>query len=598
MKKANYLKTTIASALAALGACAAPAQAVEFGSAEKGVTASLTSTISYGIAVRNAGMACDLIGNDHGGCNRAADTPLMAYHQGVTGYANADFNYSNFDAGNLNYRRGDIVSAVIKGSHELSLALPGGWSAFGRAVWARDSKIDDARNTPLSSEARRYATSRADLLDLWVAKSVEFGEHKAKFKLGNQVISWGEDIFILGGINQINALDLRAYHTPGTQLKEVFVPAPMLSFGAGLSSRISVDSYYQWAWSGAKFDAPGTFFSNYNIIGKGNTPGYYPTSVVDGFFGAGTCAAATPTGKCGDPATSGLDDASLIGAGLAVPFGGERRPRKGGQYGLALRYQASEIDTEFAFYYQRYHDKFPFLGFEGTLALTSYSWNYGQDKDLFGVSLNTKLGPVAVGAELSYRPRDSVGVDPTVPFGKAVTGVSDPNSVYEQGFHPGFVDEKKWQAHLTGFYTFSPNDPLGGLAQVLGASDGVLLGEMAVTRYPQLDLSGAIPYALPNYTLPTRTSWGYVLELGLNYPNVWGSGVIVTPQLDWAHDVRGTSPNALPFVQGRRALTASLLFNYRDKWRGALQMTNFTGGGDNNLLRDRDFVGANLSYTF
>ncbi|MDF5996131.1 DUF1302 family protein [Pseudomonas aeruginosa] len=59
--------------------------------------------------------------------------------------------------------------------------------------------------------------------------------------MGNQVISWGAEIFVPGGINQINALSLPKYHTPGTQLKEVFIPAPMASFNIGLTETLSLE---------------------------------------------------------------------------------------------------------------------------------------------------------------------------------------------------------------------------------------------------------------------------------------------------------------------------------------------------------------------
>ena len=42
------------------------------------------------------------------------------------------------------------------------------------------------------------------------------------------------------------------------------------------------------------------------------------------------------------------------------------------------------------------------------VANIGYYNEYGSDKNLFGASFNTKAGPVAVGGELSYRPRDSV----------------------------------------------------------------------------------------------------------------------------------------------------------------------------------------------
>ena len=77
-----------------------------------------------------------------------------------------------------------------------------------------------------------------------------------------------------------------------------------------------------------------------------------------------------------------------------------------------------------------------------------------------------------------------------------------------------------------------------------------------------------------------------------------GSGITLTPQIDFAHDVKGTAPNALPFVEGRKAVTLSLFANYRDRWKGALQYANFSGGGDNNLMRDRDFLAASVSYSF
>ncbi|ATE58625.1 DUF1302 domain-containing protein [Thauera sinica] len=580
-----------ALALAVAAALWAPAShAFRFGS-EEGLSGSFDSTLSFGLIGRTQSPGCQSIGNDSGGCNNGTNNELQA-RQGAGGYANADFNFTNFDDGSLNYKKGDIVSAVLKGTHDLSLKLPGGWSSLVRMTWFHDFKADDTRRTGVADEASGDVT----LLDAWVAKSFSIGERNGKIKLGNQVISWGEDIFILGGVNQINAIDLQKFHVPGTQLKEIFIPAPMLSGSLGLSENLGVEAYYQFAWNGFKFDPAGTFFSTADVLGEGRRVAYVPTSIIEDVAGPGACA-GLPNGRCGD--ASGLSDADAIAAGIAVPYLGTRKPRRAGQYGVNLRYNAEDIDTEFAFTYQRYHDKLPFLGFTGSPdgAVTGYFVAYGENKDLYAISANTKIANVAVGAELSYRPQDSVGVDPTVPSG-SLAGAFDRNSVYDVGRHPGFVEEEKYQFHLTGFYTFSHNDPLGGLAKAIGASDGFILAEAAVTHYPGLDTSGRIPYFLPNYALPDKTSWGYVAEIGMNYPNAFGSGVTLTPQIDWYHDVSGTSPNAIPFVEGRKALTVSLFANYRDRWKGALQWVTFAGGGANNLMRDRDFVSASLSYSF
>lgn len=576
---------TLAVAVAAT-LWAPSSHAFRFGS-EEGLSGSFDSTVSFGMSARIGSAGCSTIGNDSGGCNNGTDNDLSrVYNLGNgLGYANADFNFTNFDDGNLNYKKGDVFSAALKGTHDLSLKYPGGWSALARVTWFKDFKAKDTRRTDVASEAEGDVT----LLDAWVAKSFSIGEQYGKIKLGNQVISWGEDIFILGGVNQINAIDLQKFHIPGTQLKEIFIPAPMLSGSFGLTEKLGMEAYYQFAWNSFKFDPSGTFFSTADVLGKGRRVAYLPGSICNDFG---------LSGPCGDQ--TALTDPERIALGTAVPYLGSEKPKRGGQYGVNFRYTADEIDTEFAFTYQRYHDKLPFLGFTGNSAgaVTGYYVAYGENKDLYAISANTKLFNVAVGAELSYRPNDSVGIDPTVPFGSIFGGSFDKNSVYDVGRHPGYVEEEKYQFHLTGFYTFSHNDPLGGLAKAVGASDGFILTEAAVTHYPGLDTSGRTPYFLPDYSLPDKTSWGYVFEMGLNYPNAFGSGVTLTPQIDWYHDVSGTSPNAIPFVQGRKALTLSLFANYRDSWKAAIQWVNFHGGGANNLMRDRDFIAASVSYSF
>jgi len=590
------LATLLASAL-----WSGQAQAVRFGS-EEGLSGSFDSVVSLGAIRRMSGPDRTIIGNDNGGDIPTPSTAPSELHQKVNlpgnpgGYANADFNFLNFDDGDLNYRRGDIVSAVLKGTHELSLKAPDGWSSLARVTWFKDSKADNTRRTPLNEEAKDYATGKVTLLDAWVAKEFSVGAQRAKVKLGNQVISWGEDIFILGGVNQINAIDLQKFHVPGTQLKEIFIPAPMLSMSSGLTEDTNLEAYYQFYWNAFKFDPAGTYFSTADVIGKGKRTAFYPQSVCDDFNAIFPGLFPTACGETTDPAV----EQQRIAEMSALPFSGEHKPKKSGQYGLALRERLPSIDSEVAVYYQRYHDKLPFLGFTASGGLpSSYFWAYGEDKDLYGASMNTKLGPIAVGTELSYRPRDSVGIDPTVPFtGRHSVGEASINSPTGTAEHPGFVEEKKWQFHLTGFYTFSHNDALGWLAKGLGASDGFILAEAAVTHYPNLDRSGAIPYFLPDYSLPTRTSWGYVTEIALNYPNAFDSGITITPQLDWFHDVKGTSPNSIPFVEGRKAASYSLFFNYRDKWKAGIQRVVFSGGGRNNLLRDRDFLGANISYAF
>ncbi|MBI2314105.1 MAG: DUF1302 domain-containing protein [Betaproteobacteria bacterium] len=597
--------TDAALAAGVIGMLAAqPAAAFKIGGDT--VSGSFDSTISFGFQKRMQGTDCSIIGNDNGGCVPTSGTLGELVNGPGLGFTSSpDVNYLQSDDGNLNYKKGDIVSTVIKGTHELYLKFPQRWSGLLRATWSKDFKADDTRRTPLSEDAKDLAVNNFTWLDAWLAKELDIGGRPVKVKVGNQVISWGEDIFIPGGVNAVNALDLRKFHTPGTQLKEVFRPAPMASFNAGVSDAVSLEGYYQWQWNGFRFDPAGTFFSSADVIGRGATNIYFSTSVVNNLFASFGFPPCGPAGTVGDPGGAhGLTDAQLgdpatnpCGIGTVVPRDGANRPRNRGQWGLALRYKPEAIDAEFALYHMRYHDKTPFISYRisGTplnpVGL-SYFEDYGTDKKLYGISMSTRLGDVAVGAELSYRPNDSVAIDPTVPLAGpfALTG---PGAVQR-----GFVNEKKWQAHLTGLYLMRPSDPLGRIMSALGASEGFILAEAAVTHYPKLDLSGTVPYWLPDYELPTKTSWGYVVEVGVTYPNVFGSGWNMTPQIDFAHDVRGTSPNTVPFVEGRKAATFSLNFDRQSKWKANLGYTGFWGGGGNNLLKDRDMLYGSISYSF
>ena len=578
-------KTRLAAALGALGmGLASPAHAFKF-DLDNGITGTFDSTISYGLQRRMQSPNKSMVGNDNGGnVPTSAALGSMVNGPGNDAAANPDFNYTNVDDGNLNYKKGDIVSSVLKGTHELSLKEQGNWAMLGRVTWSTDFAAYHTDRTPLDDDARKSVKQNISLLDLWASKDFKIGDNSAKVKFGNQVISWGEDIFIFGGINSINAFDLRKAHIPGTQLKEIFVPAPMLSFSTGLASGLSMETYYQFRWNSFKLDPSGTYWSTADFLGKGGKRGaFIPSSFLLGNPGDF------------DPSNPGRTLSAISLAGGLVPVEKEK-PKQNGQFGLSMRFKPQESDTEYAAYYIRYHDKLPFVGFKLSPATVFNSFGgivaveqYGQDKDLFGVSMNTKVGDWALGAELSYRPKDSVAIDPTVPFAGRYSVFTAPTGSVANGY----VNEKKYQAHVTAFYFLPPE-----VTRSVGAADGYFMGEAAVTHYPGLKLNGEIPYLLNDYSLPTKTSWGYVAEFGLTYANVMNSGWTMSPIVDFYHDVKGVSPNTIPFVEGRKAVAVGLNFDYHNQWKVGFGYSTFFGGGNLNLLRDRDVATATVSYTF
>ena len=322
----------------------------------------------------------------------------------------------------------------------------------------------------------------------------------------------------------------------------------------------------------------------------GKRGAFFPSSVL-----------GLPVGTIGDyDPTRGrtLDALSLANGGPGIIPVERQKPDQGGQFGANVRHKPTGGDTEYADYYIRYHHKLPFVGFKvngaaNVLGITAIE-QYGENKDLFGLSMNTKVGDWAFGAELSYRPRDSVAIDPTVPASGRYSIAAGSNGFTTQtGVYNGYVNEKKYQAHATAFTWLPPE-----LTRALGAADGAFLAEVAVTHYPGLKLNGDIPYLLNNYALPDKTSWGYVAEVSLTYANVFNSGWTATPIIDFYHDVKGTSPNTIPFVEGRKAVALGVTFDYHNQWKIGLGYSTFFGGGNLNLMRDRDVATATVSYTF
>ena len=264
-----------------------------------------------------------------------------------------------------------------------------------------------------------------------------------------------------------------------------------------------------------------------------------------------------------------------------VPFEDDKRPPKAQQFGLAMRFKPKGIDTEFALYYERYHDKLPFTtlftdpSFAAfNVANIGYYNEYGKKKNLFGASFNTKAGPVAVGGELSYRPRDSVAIDGSVPLPGPYSIFEPANADAERPHHDARLRRGE---EVPG----APDRPLlhrgeladGRAGQGAGRGRRHGAGRGGGHALPEPADSATVPYLIfPSYESPTKTSWGYALEFDLSYPRVWGSDWNLTQSTVFTHDVGGISPNTLPFVKGRKSLFVGLLLRQQLGVEGAVRL--------------------------
>jgi len=331
---------------------------------------------------------------------------------------------------------------------------------------------------------------------------------------------------------------------------------------------------------------------------------------------------------------------------VAVPKRDADEPSEQGQYGAALRYLAEGLGgTEFGLYFVNYHSRLPLIMAKtGTAngilvsrnyaATASYFLTYPEDIELLGASFNTQLGRtgIALQGEVSHRWRVPLQVDdvellyaaltplrllpaapqlaPLIGLGRLLAAT---NQVGAYGFSQeisGYRRFETTQVQVTGTKAFS---------QVFWADQMVLVGEVGwgtvhdlpdqtvlrleapgtyVTGNQIHQTAGIQPGTEPASAFPTSSAWGYVLAGRFEYNNAIGA-VNMTPRFSFAQDVNGISPGpGGNFLEGRKAVTIGLAFQYRFNWEFDVSYTDFFGADRYNLINDRDFVAANIKYSF
>lgn len=541
-----FKKTVLAALIGYVGAASA------FTFETESISGSFDSTVSLGTGVRTQGPSSDLVVS--GATGNGAPNGNTTY-QGVG------------DQGNINYGKGDAFTTYLKGTHELLLKMPDDWKFMGRISWLRDftatktTGFVSAATGPngytasLSDDARDDLEFKTRVLDLWVSKEFSVGEQRARVRAGNQVISWGESLFLPGGINQVNAMDIMRLSQPGTQLKEVFLPAPIVSFATGLGHGVNFEAYYQAAWNAHYFPPTGSYWSQVNGLGVGDS-------------------------------TYGIN---------------RIKAKDSGQYGAAVRWQPAGTQLNLGFYAMAYHDKAPQLAIDPNS--TTFTWQYAEDRRLYGVSANFPVGDWAIGTELSYRPKDAVSLNPGLDLCAANGGKC-------------WVDEKKFQWHVTGLLSMTPGD-YGGILKALGnASTATFMIEGVASYYPKLKkYYGTEPvgagvwawgqeYNLGNTAeaVGDKLSWGYNLDFSWTYDGNLIPGWQVTPEIYYFQAVSGRTPNSSAlFMEGAKSANFIVSFTQNPaKWQAGVNYAKFWGGSRvyDQPYKDRDFFGVYVSRNF
>ncbi|MDD0845264.1 DUF1302 domain-containing protein [Pseudomonas sp. Gutcm_11s] len=529
------------------------------------------------------------------------------------------------DDGRLNFKKGETFSKIFKGVHDLQLSY-GESGVFLRGKYWYDFELKDEHRLlyDIDDSGRDSAaqSSGFELLDAFAYHNYLIGDLPGSVRAGKQVVSWGESTFIQNSINAINPADAASLRRPGSEIKEGLIPVNMLYVAQGLTENLSAEAFYQIEWEKTVLDNCGTFF--------GGDP--------------------SPKGCNYGMTTYGSDydrDPSVYGW---VPRGKDREARDGGQFGVALRWLAPELnDTEFGFYAMNYHSRTPESVWTGGAAdfsavtgapgpaSASYYLDYPEDIRLYGVSFATTLPDgTALSGEISHRPNMPLALNGTdVSTSASVSGLVnalgiDGLAIYDSGWSSagygnpvqGYKRMPFSQAQVSAVHTF--DNVLGGdrltvIGEVgyshigdLGATDGsdLRFGRSSVYGFGQLPdyasalgltgnqlctelLNTANPDQCTSKGFYTQNSWGYRLRTQLDFSNAI-AGVNLKPNLAFAHDVEGYGPT---FTEGNKSVSVGLDADYMSTYNASLSYTNYFGG-DFNTNTDRDFLAFSVGMSF
>lgn len=398
------------------------------------------------------------------------------------------------------------------------------------------------------------------------------------------MLNWGEVLTIPGGIN-FDAFDVARLRVPGSSVSEAKRANGLFRVGLDLTENVTFDLFYQYEWVPTLPDAKGSYFSTNDWV----VPG-------------------------GDFAMLGFGQTAEGAAGTTLQRAPDNTPQDNSQYGINVKWYVEALnDTEFGFVAAKYHSRVPYgSGFAkiSTPDTGQYFADYPEDIRLLGLTVATTVGDWSVGAEWAYRDNLPLQVDEVELFYEGLDFDGQiPGYVGDGNYVQGWRRHKVSQVSLSLLKSWGPENWFAADSVVLlleGAAnkvhdlpyqDELRYEGPATYRKGPPDGAGQSP-GLQDGGWATDFSWGYRAIVRTEYNNALGNWNL-NPRLQWFHDVDGVTPgNGGAFVEGRKQ--ASLIANFESPGELEIELgyNAYFGGGDANLLGDRDHVSLAIEYSF
>ncbi len=402
-------------------------------------------------------------------------------------------NNPTYDESDGKFGRGDFVTKRIDLLSELDLNYK---NFFGTRVTAAAWYDDAYRDTSVRSLVPGFATSyfnnqyndtvkrytrgpSAEFLDAFAWVNFRIADKPANLRVGRLTNYWGE-AYLLGAhaisYSQSPVDGVKAVTSPGIELKEVFLPVGQVYLKYQPTPALSLAAQYFTEWAPSRLPHGGTYFGPADIFFEG--PDRLPVDA----------------------------NGNSLGHAASV------KPKNAGNFGLSAKLNVESIESTVGFYYRRFNDYNPwyspnFTNFVtipgvGTVP-TAWQLVYPTKVELYGTSFARVVGPVSVGAELSYRKNGALNA----------AGMNAGNSEGPRG--------DTWHALVNGVYL---------LPKTALFDTGSVLAEVAYSRLGKTGSNEAFFQRVGSAACVNPAGGAGDKSDGCSTKDYLGMGVIFTPQ--------------------------------------------------------------------
>ena len=582
---------------------------------------------------------------------------VASQDEAILGNVNYDDADRNWDTGSL-FTRFDVLSefdVVWKRSLGFRVSAAGWWDAGyddnvdNKSVATSNHLVNGMPSPGLNSYTERYAKGPSgEFLDVFAFAKFNIGDAPVNIKLGQTTVYWGEGLLFGGAVHGLsysqNPIDVwKGLATPGAEAKELFRPRVGFNVQSQVTDTLSIAAQYFFNWQSFdnqayRYPEAGSYLSVGDPLLWGGESFIYGRNTLPGR--AATAPALTRLWR-----------------------GKDIEPEENtGNYGIALRWSPEWADATIGAYYRRTYDM------QGQLMLTpgilptaavlppavclglikgqslasgecivnpqatneadllgkgrigEYNAAFGEDIDIYGLSLSKSIGGISVGAELSYRENmpllseavtvltpETIGalkaLKLPVPAGSiATTEVPDSGTPGTLGntmhglvnllgiiSETPFFDTASWGAELTWMQWLD-----------------VTQNEALFKGRKQTDKWNA-------YTAIDAVDKNYY-GLGINFTPTWFQvrpGMDMFMPLSWSQGISGNSAVTSGGQDGAGAFGIGLAADFYQRFRVDLKYVGFYGdyskapngsvgvfNGTNSVISDRDFIALTLKTTF